>query len=165
MLWTQSQPVIAAYIACHVRDGSVADDLVQETAMALLRNFDRYDQQRDFTAWAIGTARNQLLQFWRKYKRTRESPFCPELMDRIAHLMSEQSDHLIERQRALRQCIEQLDRKASALVQKRFVAQASVKTIAEQYEVSEGTVGSWLSRLRKKLSYCIDQRLAHGEAG
>ena len=49
-LWTSTQPTVTAYLACHLRDATAVDDLVQETALTLLRSFDRFDKDRDFTA-------------------------------------------------------------------------------------------------------------------
>mgnify|MGYP003628598093 CR=1 FL=1 len=57
-LWTSAQPVVAAFVASVVRDRRDREDVLQETALAVLNSFESYDSSQAFQGWAIGVARN-----------------------------------------------------------------------------------------------------------
>ncbi|MFM8584714.1 MAG: hypothetical protein ACKOFW_24920, partial [Planctomycetaceae bacterium] len=46
--WTLAQPVVSAFIGSIVRDVAARDDVLQETAVAVLESFDRYDPALPF---------------------------------------------------------------------------------------------------------------------
>jgi RNA polymerase sigma-70 factor, ECF subfamily len=48
-LWTTAQPAVAGYIRSLIH-GTDADDVLQETALALFRRFADYDPARPFVA-------------------------------------------------------------------------------------------------------------------
>ena len=50
-LWTEAQPSVSQYIRAVRRDSEVAQDVLQATALVLLRRFDEYDPERPFVAW------------------------------------------------------------------------------------------------------------------
>lgn len=47
-LWTQAQPVVGAYIASMVPDYHVRQEVLQNTAVVLVRKFAEYDEDRPF---------------------------------------------------------------------------------------------------------------------
>src|SRR4051794_12552203 len=57
-LWTESQPVVAAFILSVIPDFHQAEDVLQQVAVVLVREFDRFDPSRPFLPWALGIARN-----------------------------------------------------------------------------------------------------------
>ena len=61
-LWTQSQPAVSAYLATVLPDYHSRQEVLQNTAVVLVRKFAEYDADRPFTAWAIGVARFELLK-------------------------------------------------------------------------------------------------------
>ena len=64
--WTLAVPAVSAFIASLVRDFQDRDDILQETAVAVLQGYHRYDPSRPFVAWAMGIARLQTLAHLRK---------------------------------------------------------------------------------------------------
>ena len=56
--WTRAQPVVAGYVSSMTPDVHEADDLLQDTAVVLLRKFGEYDPGRSFVAWALGIAKS-----------------------------------------------------------------------------------------------------------
>ncbi|MEH6953060.1 sigma-70 family RNA polymerase sigma factor (plasmid) [Nitrobacter sp. NHB1] len=95
----------------HLAESAAADDLVQETLIALHRRLMTYEPGRPFTAWLYAIARYKLIDHLRSSRRHRALPLdeTPEVLfavDRTAP----QEDHddverilasLPERQRAL----------------------------------------------------------------
>jgi len=51
---------VSAFVLSIVRDFSIRDDVLQETAVVVLESFERYDTSRPFVSWAIGVAQNQI---------------------------------------------------------------------------------------------------------
>src|SRR4051794_9045060 len=68
-LWTSAQPTVSAFVATLVRDFRDRDDVLQETAVAVIESFDHYDASRSFVGWALGIARNQALMHLRRRGR------------------------------------------------------------------------------------------------
>ena len=60
---------IRAFIGSVVRDAHACDDLFQDVALTLWKEFGRYDRSRSFGAWARGIASMKLMQRWDKIKR------------------------------------------------------------------------------------------------
>ena len=55
-LWTESQSVVASYIFSLVRDFHLAEDILQQVAVVLVREFEKYDPSRPFLPWTMGIA-------------------------------------------------------------------------------------------------------------
>lgn len=62
-LWTSAQPVVAAFIRVLVPRHDDSDELLQETAVVLVRRFQEYDRHRSFVGWAIGIAKMKVLTY------------------------------------------------------------------------------------------------------
>ncbi len=50
-LWTESQSVVASYVLSLVRDFHCAEDILQQVAVVLVREFEKYDRSRPFLPW------------------------------------------------------------------------------------------------------------------
>ena len=61
-LWTQSQSVVSSYVLSLVRDFHLAEDILQQVAVILVREFEKYDPSRPFLPWALGFAKNVALK-------------------------------------------------------------------------------------------------------
>ena len=69
--WTLAQPVVSAFITSIVRDFTDRDDVLQNTAVAVLESCSRYNSDRPFLAWALGVAQNQIRLYLRRCSRDR----------------------------------------------------------------------------------------------
>ena len=47
-LWTESQPVVAAYVLSIIPNFHQAEDVLQQVAVALVSEFERFDASRPF---------------------------------------------------------------------------------------------------------------------
>ena len=56
VLWTRAHPAVSAFISSMVPDFQDADDILQQVAVAIVQNYDRYNKERSFVSWAIGIA-------------------------------------------------------------------------------------------------------------
>ena len=56
-LWTRAQSVVAAYVMSLVRDAHLTEDIVQQVAVVLVRDFHKFDKTKPFLPWALGIAK------------------------------------------------------------------------------------------------------------
>lgn len=152
--WTKAQPLLTAYVGSLVADFSIAEDIVQEVAVAVARQFDVVQAQRPFMPWVFGIARNQMKMHLReKYRRV--VVFNSEALDQVeaAYLGVEQEAG--ERREALRFCTEKLNHKARQLVECRYASGLGPAEIADRVGTTPNTVSVALARIRRHLADCI----------
>ena len=157
-LWTEAQPVVAAYLNTAIPDFHQAEDLLQEVAVVLLRKFREYDASRPFVTWAIGVARIEVLNSRRKYARSRLF-YEPEVLQRLTDTCEELAPELEIRARALRECLESIEGRASELLHLRYEQALKPNRIAHQMGLAVVAVRVMLSRTRATLRQCIKRKL------
>lgn len=72
------QARLEVYYRRRLGDPSSAEDLVQETLMAVHAKRDTYDPDQPFTAWAYAIARYKLIDHYRRYRRHSHAPLEDE---------------------------------------------------------------------------------------
>ena len=63
---------VYAYAVGRVESESVADDLVQETFLAALKNHDRFEGRASPKTWLIAILRNKIIEHYRRRSRRRQ---------------------------------------------------------------------------------------------
>lgn len=158
-LWTLAVPAVSAFVAALVRDFQDRDDVLQETAVAVLEAFPRYDPAQPFTAWAVGIARNQVRLHWRRKGRERLA-FDTEAVDALAAAFSgADPDRRLD---FLDGCIAALDPASRELCRLRYEHDLKPGAIGERLGQAANTVAKALQRIRDRLRECI--RLKAAEA-
>ncbi|GIG02876.1 RNA polymerase sigma factor [Catellatospora citrea] len=120
-----------------------AQDMVQEAFCRALARWDRVAGYTDPAAWVRRVAWNLATSGWRR----RRTALNFLRRQREEHVPGPGTDR-IELTRALAE-LPQTQRRACILF---YVAQLTIAEIAEQEEVAEGTVKSWLHRGRAALA-------------
>lgn len=161
--WTLAQPVVSSFIGAMVRDFSDRDDVLQETAVAVLESADRYDHSRPFIAWALGIARNQIRMYLRRDSQQRLL-FDESLVSQLQDSFATVSDHEVHQLRFLRDCLQRLDPGDQLLFQLRYAEDLKPAAIGEQLGMAANTVSKALQRLRDQLRVCIDRATAAAQA-
>ncbi len=151
-----------AYVRGLVRDPVLAEDLFQETYLALAQACEKGTVIDDLPRWSRGVARNLALQHWKQQRHHRLVP-DPELVDRIDQAFAEAGDQIDDewdqRRRALAECTEELPAPARRLLTLRYVENQPIASMTETLSRSAGSLMTALSRLRTALAACIAQRL------
>ena len=162
-LWTEAQPPVSRYLLSLVSDPNVAKDLLQNTALVLLRKFSEYDQARPFLPWALGVAKYQLLGHHRDEARNRLT-FDSELLDHYTEKWGELAEQDSEQVSTLHQCIRELPQRQRELVHLRYFDELNSREIARHLKQTSDHVRVTLQRTRDKLRKCVEQkhRLAGG---
>ena len=162
-LWTEAQPSVAGYVRAVVRDVDVARDLLQETALVLLRKFGKWDSTRAFLPWALGVAKFEILAHRRDAGRSRLL-FDDALLDAITEWWGNVAEQIGDEQAALHDCLAKLAPRAREIVQLRFYDEMTMPKIAERLDATAGAIRISLMRIREQLQACVERRL-HSEGG
>lgn len=157
LLWTSAQPMVMAFISSMVPNQADAEDVLQRTAYDIARNFEQYDPERPFVAWAVGIAKYKVLEYRRDAGRQRVV-FNDAALEHIADAYGDRPEVLAEQSHALAQCMAKLNEKASSLVELRYAQGLKPVDIAKQIGTSPNTVSNALSRIRESLRNCIKRQ-------
>jgi RNA polymerase sigma-70 factor (ECF subfamily) len=156
------QSDLRAFIGSLVRDPYARDDLFQEVALILWRQFEAYDPARSFGAWARGIAANKILQH-RPADGRAPTALAPEAVSAVRDAYDRTESAAADanpRAEALRDCVEQLPDKSRGLLQLRYERSLRLGDIAAQVSSTLEAVHKALSRIRLRLSECVGRKLA-----
>ncbi|MBX2850108.1 MAG: sigma-70 family RNA polymerase sigma factor [Phycisphaeraceae bacterium] len=157
-LWVQNQRAVAAFIHMSLRDAHHAEDVLQEVAADASRNFGRYDPARPFAAWLIGIARQRLVDHYRKQERQR-AQLSQDVLDLLDQSYAEVAEEVDDRLVALRKCMEKLPEHHKLLVNRRYGFDDPLADIAKSIGSNAKAVNAMLTRVRKLLADCVQQRM------
>ena len=154
------QGKLQAFILALVTERDFADEILQETNLAVLRKEAEFTSGTDFAAWACSQAFFQVLS-GRKRRQRSKLVFDDELVQLLAHEALPQVQQQDARQAALRNCLSLLSDSQRQMLERRYSGE-SVQQIATLNGRTEAVVSQTLYRLRKLLKDCIERRQTGG---
>lgn len=157
-LWHQTQPSVSAYLFAAVPNHHDAEDLLGQVAVAVARDFDRYDESQPFVRWAIGIARNRVLNHRRQYAMSK-IVFSQETIEALAKAVPVEPTKQSEFKAVLRQCMEKLQKQAHKVITLRYQDDLRPRTIADELGTTPNAVSILLHRTRKTLSACVQNQM------
>jgi RNA polymerase sigma-70 factor (ECF subfamily) len=149
-----------AYIFAYMMNHAAADDIFQETSMALWREFDKFTPGTNFSKWANGIAFNRVRVFRRKNKNYALG-LSEELMESLTQTISEESN-VETRWTALQQCRSQLRTADQELYDDFYKKNLKAQEVADQSGRSIFAIRKAIHKLRKKLFDCVDRKKSEG---
>lgn len=158
VLLTGAQREILRYILALLPDVDEAEEVLQETAVALWRQFDSYDPSRPFVPWACRFALRHVLKARRRAARSRRY-LSVEVLERLAEERLESNEALESRRLALVSCVNGLTEDDRWLVEQRYTRRLSVVEMAETGGRNLSTLYKSLERVRRRLFECVNWRL------
>src|SRR4051794_488193 len=154
-LFLRSEREIFRYVAALVPNVSDAEDIVQQTALALWEKFDAYDPAQPFTPWACRFALNKARQWIERRQRWQsllEHGVAEELAQRRQELQPE-----FERQlKHLEACLEKLPAPQRSLIKSYYYERTNIDALAEQSGRSVAATYKMLQRVRQALQHCVE---------
>lgn len=157
-LFLRSEREIYRYVAALVPSSADADDIVQQTALALWEKFDAYDPSQPFTPWACRFALNKTRQWIERRKRWKtllDNGLAEELAQRREALRPE----LESRLRKLEGCLFQLPEGHRAIVEGYYFRRTSIEELAERSGRTVAATYKMLHRIRRSLQSCIENAM------
>jgi RNA polymerase sigma-70 factor, ECF subfamily len=161
-LLTASQRRLYAFIRAQVRSRDDADEVLQQTSAVLWEKFETFRPDGDFTRWACGVARLEVLTHLRNQRRLRVV-LNENVAEVIGHKLADAAAEVDVRLDKLIECLKGLARRDREILQRHYHKQQSVKQIAAALGVSESSIYKTLNRSRDALYDCI--RLGLAEPG
>ncbi|MEO0477175.1 MAG: sigma-70 family RNA polymerase sigma factor [Planctomycetota bacterium] len=157
-MWVKNQRAVAAFIHMSLRDAHHAEDVLQEVAANASRNFDKYDPERPFVAWLIGIARQRLVDHYRQQDRQRAA-LSPDTLELLDQAYAETAEEIDDRLIALRRCMDKLPEHHKLLINRRYGFDDPLADIAKSVGSNAKAVNAMLTRVRKLLADCVQQRM------
>ena len=148
-------PRVRDYIRMMVKDRDVADDIMQETFIKVVRVIDegRYADNGKFLSWVLRIAHNQVIDHFRATKNSKavnESDAGDNMLGTLRFAENSVEDRMISQQieEDVRRMIDLLPDEQREVVMMRYYSGMSFQEIADQTDVSINTA---LGRMRYAL--------------
>lgn len=152
------QKRIYNFILLLVPNYADADDLMQETVSTMWSKFDTFQQDSNFTAWAIKIARNKILNF-RRNANNKILHFSEESMTNILEESKEIFEKQHDRTLALQECLFKLAEYDRKLVSLRYEQDLPVKDISRLTGRSVNGLYHTMARIHKILLQCVQRNM------
>jgi RNA polymerase sigma-70 factor, ECF subfamily len=154
-LFLRSEREIFRYVAVLVPNVTDAEDIVQQTAMALWEKFDAYDPSQPFTPWACRFALNKARQ-WIERRQRWQALLDHGLAEELGQRRQELQSELEQRLKHLEGCLGKLPEGQRSVVEGYYYERASIQTLAQRSGRSEAATYKMLQRIRHALLVCVD---------
>lgn len=161
-LYNREQRRLFAMIRSLLFTREDAEEVFQETCIALWRSFDQFEPGTDFSAWSSAIARNRVLAFRKKCVR-QPAQFSDEIFSQLTDDYVDHRDQFERRHHALLSCMEGLKVKDRDLLRRRYETEVTTVELAEQLGQPLNTLYKRLQRIRKQLLACVQRTLAAEE--
>lgn len=162
-LFLSNQRRIFTFILMFVPNRSDAEDLMQETASWMWKNFDIYKPGTNFGAWGVQVARYKILKLHSRNKHSRVK-FESDLVDLIDARSEKILDEISLKINALRKCLSGMDEQSRRLLYLRYEEGLAPQRLAQLINRPVQGLYKTMARIHKMLLRCVRQKLlAEGE--
>lgn len=161
----QNRRWLTAYFLSVTGDHELAQDLVQEVFVRAVRAAATYDSTcGTLGAWLRGIARNVFNEHCRRAGRdplALSDAMLAHLDDRAAAVATDNADPDDQQRRlhVLRECLAKLSKHVRRIFQMKYQQRSRSRQIAEALGMNENAVNVALSRGRRILQECIEQKV------
>ncbi len=154
-LFLRSEREVYRYVAALIPNVTDAEDIVQQTAIALWEKFDAYDPGQPFTPWACRFALNKARQ-WIERRQRWQALLDHGLAEELAQRRQELQPEFERRLKHLEGCLGRLPEGQRSLVEGYYYERASIETLARRSGRSEAATYKMLQRIRHALQICVE---------
>lgn len=150
------QSAVAAIAHATLGDSDQVADLVQQVFIRAFENLDQFDQEKSFSLWIKGIARNVVREELRKKFRYRgRLEKYSRLWEERLTLQSGRDCFTDDSRNALEECIRRLDESAARAVLLHYFEQRKTEEIGELLGRKSGAIRTLLHRARIALRDCL----------
>lgn len=148
-----------SYIVAAVPHTSDADDVMQETCIALWEMFDQYQPDTDFGAWARSVARYRVLKF-REHRRRGPLLADDNVLEQVSLEVFSRHDALEAQRKVLDGCVGKLSMRDRELLTHMYDPRhGTLRQVAEALGRPANSVYKAAGRIHKALSLCAERKL------
>ena len=156
LLFVRHEGVIRAFVRALQPSLPDSDDVMQETFLTISRKAGNFEQGTNFVAWACSIARLKVLENLRQRKR------ATVLSEAAILALTEDAPKpqvMMERERALADCVEKLTPKARDLLWRRYSTRQTSEEMAGASGMTSTAVRVALTKARAFLRDCVGTKL------
>lgn len=158
-LLVDHQSVIRAFVISLLPGVSETEDVIQNTNEVLWTKRANFVMGTNFKAWALTTARFQVMALLQKLSRDRWAPLDDDVFDMVAEQAAERDvDEINQRMNDLNECIGLLQVKDQELVLHRYWKKSNLEEYSQATCRSVGSLKVALYRVRVSLRNCLDRK-------
>lgn len=154
-LFLRSEREVFRYIAALIPNVADAEDIVQQTALALWEKFDAYDPTQPFTPWACRFALNKAKQ-WIERRQRWQALLEGGLAEELAQRREELRPELESRLKHLEGCLSKLPKTHRMLVEGYYYHRTNVERLSEETGRTVAATYKSLQRIRESLLICVE---------
>lgn len=158
-LLLKSEREVLRYIVAIVPNVAEAQEIFQETAIALWAQIDQFDRSKAFTPWACRFAANKAKEHLRKQGRWKGF-LDPEIAAELLARREQIAPELDRRIRPLQDCLTELPANSRTIVSRYYFDQLSTERIARESNRTVESIYKTLQRVRSALMDCVNSKLA-----
>lgn len=162
-LFLRSERELFRYVVALVPNVADAEDIVQQTALALWEKFDAYDPAKPFTPWACRFALNKARQ-WISRRQRWEALLAEGLAEELARRREELRPELDRRLAHLERCLGKLPEGQRALVEGYYYRRTGIEALAGESRRTVEATYKMLQRVRHALQRCVEDAAQREEA-
>lgn len=161
-LFLRSEREIFRYVAALVPNVVDAEEIVQQTAIALWQKFDAYDPAQPFTPWACRFALNKARQ-WMERRQRWQALLQGDLAAEVVRRREELRPELEVRLGHLETCLAKLPDEQRLLVEGYYYHRRPIEKLAGDSGRTVAATYKALQRIRQSLQLCIEGAAARPE--
>jgi RNA polymerase sigma-70 factor (ECF subfamily) len=159
VLLLDHRAMLFGYVSSIVREPHLAEDVLQNVALLVLKKGSQVGSESEFASWVRGVARLEALTALRK-RRNAPQPLSDSVLDLLEDHWREEDDAVSQSTaEALRACLSELSPRAQRLVALRFANNLRGNELAQKLGQPVNTVYVAMTRIYRTLSTCIRHRL------
>ena len=150
-----------AYVYALSPNWQDAEEIMQRVRIRIWQQFDQYEADKPFDAWARAIAYYLVLGYRKEKSRGREF-FSERILEAVSDEFVTTAEHSSERRTALLQCLEKLDDRKRELVYKyyyRSPSNSSCEGTAVTLSMTPNALRQALFRIRRLLYECVERSL------
>ena len=154
----RSQRHIFRYIAALVPNVDHAEEVFQDTCIAILENWETFEPDRPMVPWACGIAHNMVRRFYDRHRR-RASRLDEMTMAAVSETQHRFATEIDLRLEELPECVRKLPTEQQSLLDQCYTQGNTIRSIAKQRQLDPDTLYKRLERIRRTLLECVEQAL------
>ena len=148
-----------AYVYALTSNWQDAEEAMQRVRIRIWQQFDQYDSNRPFDAWARAIAYYLVLAY-RKEKSRQRTFFTERILEAVSDQFEKHASAATDRREMLLRCMDKLDGRKRDLVETYYsTTRQTTDTIAERLSMTPNALRQSLFRIRKALLECVERTM------
>ena len=162
--YLRQQVMLSGFLYTLVEDWEIVEEALQETAVYVCSRWEDFTPGTNFGAWVRTVAKMRCREVIQRRRRS-AAPSLDTIKTDVAEAISpdEWSEHgrfTPQQKQALAQCLETLPEQHRRILEMHYMEQQNCDRIAVYFQRTIESTYMLLTRIRKRLKQCVNERLA-----